>query len=314
VRVLITGVSGFVGRYLAASCLRDGLEVYGISRGPAPVAFEHGSVQWSAVDLLDRVFVRAVLERVRPETIFHLAAQADVSASWKDPADTLANNVIAEANVLQSLVDVGLNPVIVAVGSSECYGRVRPEENPIGELTPFRPANPYGVSKAAQDLLGQQYFASHGLRIVRMRPFNHIGPGQSHGFAVASFARQIAEIEESGAARPIRVGNLSAERDLSDVRDIVAGYRLAALHGKPGEAYNIGSGHGVTIEAVLKKLLALARTTIEVEVDPERLRPLDVPRIVCDPRKFIGDTGWQPHIPLDQSLADVLNSFRMQKG
>jgi len=201
-------------------------------------------------------------------------------------------------------------PRILVVGSADEYGIVLPEELPISETNPLRPNSPYAVSKVAQDMLGYQYYASHKLPVVRVRPFNHIGPGQSAAFVTADFAKQIAEVE-AGLREPVmRVGNLGARRDFSDVRDIIHGYYLALSEGEPGEVYNLGAERSYSIRQVLDGLLALSETRVAVEQDPKRLRPSDVPEILADCTRFRSRTGWRAEIPLERSLEDILNYWR----
>jgi GDP-4-dehydro-6-deoxy-D-mannose reductase len=258
--------------------------------------------------------VVALLREARPDHIYHLAAQASVPRAWADPEATLCNNIVAQLNVLRACVELDLKARILVVGSADEYGLI-PEEamrenSGIGEDTPLRPANPYAVSKIAQDYLGLQYHLSHGLHIVRVRPFNHIGPRQGLGFVVPDFCQQIAAIE-AGEHEPImRVGNLEARRDITDVRDMVRGYHLALTRGEAGQVYNIGSGRAHAIRDILDRLLGMSRVAIEVEPDPERMRPSDVPIMVCDNRRFVDDTGWQPTIALETSLRDALDDWR----
>jgi len=220
------------------------------------------------------------------------------------------NNIIAELNLLRAVQELGLATRILLIGSSEEYGHVRPDDLPVNEETPFRPENPYAVSKIAQDMLGLQYFIAYKLPVIRVRPFNHIGPGQGEHFVSAAFAHQVAAIEAGRQQPVLRVGNLDAERDFTDVRDMVRAYHLAILQGEPGEVYNIGSGQAVAIRAILDILLSLSVVDVRVERDPNRLRPADVPRIVCDPRRFRTCTGWHPTISLQQSLRDILDDWR----
>ncbi len=259
---------------------------------------------------MDADRVRDVLESCRPDWIFHLAAQAFVPAALADPRGTLVNNIVGQVNVLEAVRAYGGAPTILIVGSNEEYGPVEPEEIPIKETAPFRPANPYAVSKVAQDLLGYQYHLTYGLPIVRVRPFNHTGPGQSDQFVASSFARQIAEAE-AGLRPPIlQVGDLDVERDITDVRDIVRGYHLAVLHGRPGEVYNLGSEHPVSVRRLLKILLSFSRVAMRVERDPGRLRPSDLRRVAADCGKFRALTGWRAEIPLERTLADLLDFWR----
>jgi GDP-4-dehydro-6-deoxy-D-mannose reductase len=198
----------------------------------------------------------------------------------------------------------------MVTGSSEQYGLVRPEDIPINEDTPFRPNNPYAVSKIAQDALALQYFLSYGQQTIRVRPFNHIGPGQTEHFVTAAFARQVALIEAGQQEPVIYVGNLQADRDFTDVRDMVRAYLLAVTRGEPGEVYNIGSGRGRPIQWVLDTLVAMSTVEVEVREDPARMRPSDIPSLVCDPSRFHTRTGWRPEIPLEQTLRDILDYWR----
>ncbi|HEU5086075.1 MAG TPA: GDP-mannose 4,6-dehydratase, partial [Roseiflexaceae bacterium] len=241
---------------------------------------------------------------------FHLAGQSNVPRSFQNPAETLYINIFSELHLFEALLELKQNPVVLITGSNEIYGQVRPDELPVGEQTPLRPVNPYAVSKAAQDLLAFQYHVAHKLRTIRLRPFNHIGPRQAESFVASAFAAQIARIEAGLQEPRLRVGNLAAERDFTDVRDIVQAYILAATHGEPGAAYNIGSGHAVSIRWLLDTLIGHSSAAIEVESDPARMRPADVPRVVCDARFFHEHTGWEPHIPLTRTLADILNYWR----
>lgn len=258
--------------------------------------------------------VITLLRETRPDHIYHLAAQASVPRAWADPEATLCNNIVAQLNVLRACVELDLGARILVVGSADEYGLIPDdavdENSRIGEDMPLRPANPYAVSKIAQDYLGLQYHLSHDLHIVRVRPFNHIGPRQGLGFVVPDFCQQIAAIE-AGESEPImRVGNLEARRDITDVRDVVRGYHLALTRGRAGQVYNIGSGRAHAIHDILDRLLGMSRVAIEVEPDPERMRPSDVPIMLCDNRRFVDDTGWRPTIALETSLRDALDDWR----
>jgi GDP-4-dehydro-6-deoxy-D-mannose reductase len=219
-------------------------------------------------------------------------------------------NIMSQLNLFQAVLAANIRPRILVVGSYEEYGSLRPEELPAKETSPFRPTNPYGVSKIAQDMLGYQYFSSRGLYCVRVRPFNHLGPRQSETFVAPSFAKQVAEAEIGLREPVVRVGNLEAQRDFTDVRDIVRGYYLALLHGEAGEVYNLGSGRATSVQCILDFFLAHSKINLSVERDPSLLRPLDVPVTVCDFSKFREQTGWEPKIPLDQTLSDMLEYWR----
>jgi GDP-4-dehydro-6-deoxy-D-mannose reductase len=251
-----------------------------------------------------------MVAEVRPHYVFHLAAQSNVQVAFKDPEATLMTNVVGQLHLLNALREYVPEARILIVCSSEEYGLVRPEDIPIDEDTPFKPTNPYAVSKVAQDALATQHFIAWGQRTIRVRPFNHIGPGQSELFVTAAFARQVAMIESGEQEPVIRVGNLEAERDFTDVRDMARAYHLAVLHGEPGEVYNIGSGRGYRMQWVLDTLVAMSNVEVEVRQDPARMRPSDIPRLVCDPTKFQTLTGWQPQIPIEQTLSDILDYWR----
>ncbi len=311
-RVLVTGASGFAGSHLCEHLLAQGDEVFALCFGGSTenLQFVRERLTMFSGDLLDREWTVRVVAEVRPEAVYHLAGRASPGASFADPVGTLTNNVVAQVHLFQAILEAGLDPVVLVIGSSEEYGMVRPEEVPIDEDTPLRPANPYAVSKVAQDFLGLQYFLSHRLRVVRVRPFNHIGPRQALGFVAADFAHQIASIEAGLQPSVIRVGNLGASRDFTDVRDMVRAYALAVAHGEPGEVYNIGSDEGHTIAEILEIFLGLGRVEVRVETDPSRLRSADIPVLVCDSRRFRRRTGWQPRIPLEQTLRDTLDDWR----
>ncbi len=237
-----------------------------------------------------------------------------LTLTWQDPWATIEKNIRAQVNLLHAVTQQDLRPRILIIGSNEEYGRVEPEDLPINEDTPLRPDSPYGVSKIAQDFLGLQYFLSHNLHVVRVRPFNHIGPRQNDRFVAASFAKQIAEIE-AGAREPvIFVGNLEAQRDFTDVRDMVRAYVLALERGAPGEVYNIGSGKAYSIRQLLNTFLSMTTAEIRVAQDPARSRPSDTPITVCDASKFRKQTGWEPQIEFEQTVRDTLEHWRAKVG
>jgi GDP-4-dehydro-6-deoxy-D-mannose reductase len=254
--------------------------------------------------------VQQVVRDIRPDLVFHLAAQAHVPTSFEDPAATLMTNIGMQLNLFEAIRAAGLDPVVLVVGTGEEYGAVHADEIPITETVPLRPVNPYAVSKVAQDMLAHQYYAAHRLKTIRLRPFNHIGPRQSDGYAPTAFAHQIARIEAGLQPPVVRVGNLRAQRDFTDVRDIVRAYRLAVEHGEPGAVYNLGSGRPVAIQTILDTLLSLSPAQIDVQPDPHRMRPADVPVIACDATSFRQRTGWTPQISLQQTLRDVLDDWR----
>ena len=312
-RALITGVGGFAGSHLSDYLLNQtDWQVVGCVLPGWDCSHLDRRVTCLEMDLRDREAVRAMLEQVTPDVIFHLAAQAFVPVSWQDPWDTLENNIRAEANILDGLVKLGAKPGVMVVGSNEEYGLVRPDELPLREDSPLRPNSPYAVSKVAQDFLGLSYFLSHGLPVVRVRPFNHIGPRQAEGFVAPAFAKQIALIEAGQQEPVIRVGNLDVQRDFSDVRDVVRAYHLAVTRGQPGQVYNIGSGQPRAVKALLETLLSLSAMPIRVEIDPARMRPSDTPVAYCDASKLRAATGWEPRVPFEQTLRDVLDDWRVR--
>lgn len=307
-RVLITGAAGFVGRHLTALLARNrDWELFGVESRPGASIPD---LRMVVCDLRDEALTRSLVRDCRPDYIFHLAAQANVPIAVASPSDTLINNAVAQINVLEACRAASLDPVILVVSSAEVYGAAAPEDLPLTEQQPFRPTNPYAVSKVAQDMLGLQYFLSYGMRIIRVRPFNHIGPGQSDHFVVSSFARQIAEIEAGLAEPEVRVGNLDAQRDFLDVRDVVRSYELVTRPEFAGEVFNVASGIPRSIRSILDGLVTLSSAEIAIQEDPARLRPSDVPVLIGDAGKLIRRTGWRPEIPIEQSLADTLDFWR----
>jgi GDP-4-dehydro-6-deoxy-D-mannose reductase len=293
------------------------VEIFGIQRWRSRTEnIEHlaGKIELREADLRDYTSIHRVLDEVRPDAIFHLAAQSFVPTSWRAPAETLSTNIIGQTYIFEAVRALQLDPTIQIAGSSEEYGLVLPDEVPIKETNPLRPLSPYAVSKVAQDLLAYQYFESYGLKTVRTRGFNHTGPRRGDVFVTSNFAKQIASIEAELQEPVIRVGNLESVRDFTDVRDTVRAYWLAVEKGRPGEVYNIASGREITIRQLLDKLVELSRTRVEVEIDPDRLRPSDVEVLIGDASKFHADTGWEPTIPLEQTLEDLLDFWRQRVG
>jgi GDP-4-dehydro-6-deoxy-D-mannose reductase len=254
--------------------------------------------------------VHRALEISRPDYIFHLAAQSFVPASWNAPSDTIITNVTGQTNLFEAIRALKIDPVVQIACSSEEYGLVHPDETPIKETNPLRPLSPYAVSKVSQDYLGYQYFQSYGLKAIRTRGFNHTGPRRGQVFVTSNFCSQVASIE-LGLQKPvIQVGNMEAIRDFTDVRDMVRAYWLAVTKAKPGEVYNIATGHGIHIREMLDLVLSFSRVKVETEVDPARLRPSDVEILIGDSSKFRADTGWEPRIPFEQTVRDLLDYWR----
>ncbi len=340
-RVLITGITGMAGSFLAEYLAHHhpDLEVFGTFRwrskldnlqdlrrhGKLNVLDEGqrvtddsilqryvrpGAVTVVDCELQDASAVRHVIRAVRPDRIFHLAAQSFVPTSWTAPAATLQNNTISQVNLFEAVREAKLDPVIHVAGSSEEYGLVYPDEAPIKETNPLRPLSPYAVSKVTQETLAVQYFRSYGLKTVVTRGFNHTGPRRGQVFVTSSFARQIAQIE-AGLQEPVLyAGDLDSKRDWTDTRDMVRAYWLVAERGEPGEVYNVGRGTCMRVGDMLEILLSHARATIRVEQDPARLRPSDVRLLWADVTKFQAATGWEPTIPFAQTMEDLLEYWR----
>lgn len=313
-RILITGITGFVGSHLAEYALgKEGVEVFGTVRWRSRMdnveAIEE-RIHLLDCELRDHVAVRQTMAEVEPEYIFHLAAQSFVPTSWKAPAETLSTNILSELNLLESIRDLKLDARIQVAGSSEEYGLVYEHEAPIKEDNPLRPLSPYAVSKVAQDFLAYQYTQSYDIFTVRTRAFNHTGPRRGQVFVTSNFSRQVAMIEKGKKEPVIEVGNLEARRDFSDVRDIVHGYWLSLEKGEKGEVYNIGSGKAITIQKLLDLILSMSDVEIEVRQMPDRMRPSDVELLLCDYSKFNAATGWKPEIPFEKTVKDLLDYWR----
>jgi GDP-4-dehydro-6-deoxy-D-mannose reductase len=313
-RVLITGVTGFAGSHLVDYLLTRGdCEIFGIQRWRSRTEnIEHfaDKITLLECDLRDATNTFEIIAKIKPDWIFHLAAQSFVPTSWVAPSESLTTNVMAQVNIFEAVRRLGLKTRIQLACSSEEYGMVYPDEVPIKETNPLRPLSPYAVSKVAQDMLGYQYWMSWKVDSVRTRGFNHEGPRRGPVFVASDFAKQIADIEKGKKAPVLHVGNLEAKRDFTDVRDMVRAYVLALEKCEPGEVYNICSGKAWTIQALLDHLLSLTKVKIEVKEDPARLRPSDVPILLGDNSKFVKATGWQPTIPFEQTLADMLEYWR----
>ena len=313
-RILITGVTGSVGPYLVDELLHaeEDPELWGLSWGPCDPAARarlERNVRVMECDVTDDEMLARALADSRPEIVYHLAAMSSVGASWSSPVAFLEVNAIGTARLFAALRRLDLRPRTAVVTSGEVYGRVEPSDLPLHEDASLRPATPYGASKAAQDLIAFQQ-AADGFPVVRLRPFNHLGPGQLEGFVASDFARQVAEAEAGLRPPRIAVGPLEPERDFTDVRDVVRAYRLAATGAPAGSVFNVCSGRPVPIRHLLDGLLAQATRSIEVVRDPELLRPVDVPVLFGDPSRLERATGWRAEIPLESSLADLLAWWR----
>lgn len=314
-RALITGLTGFAGSHLAEWILQNqpDVEIYGTYRIRSRMDNIKGiinRIRLVECELKDPHSVNEMIKQVKPDIMFHLAAQSFVPTSWNSPAESLLVNQIGQVNLFEAVRKYDLDPVIQVACSSEEYGQVFPDEVPITEENPIRPLSPYAVSKVGQDYLGYQYYKSYGLKVIRTRTFNHTGPRRGESFVTSNFAKQIAEIEQGIKSPVLYVGNLKAKRDFTDVRDVVRAYWLAVEKGVSGEVYNIASGVTYTIEEMLTKLLTMSQTPIEIQHDPERMRPSDVEILLGNYDKFHQQTGWKPEIPFEQTLLDLLNYWR----
>ncbi|MGH4049866.1 MAG: GDP-mannose 4,6-dehydratase [Clostridium sp.] len=305
-KALIIGISGFVGGYLAQELMDNGVEVYGadINKGKL-----NDNIKFMQVNLLDQGSIINALSDVRPDYIINLAAISSVKVSWDKPDLTFDVNVKGVINLFEAVRSVNLKPRVLLIGSSEQYGKITQGER-VDEEYALNALNPYGISKITQEKLAMMYKETHGIDVVLVRAFNHTGPKQNLGFVVPDFAKQIAEIEMLDKESTMYVGNLKAERDISDVRDIVRGYYALLLKGKSGEIYNIGSGTAHSMEYLLNSLVKFSSKKISVEIDEKKFRPVETPRIVCNNDKIIRDTDWKPDISMDKTLEDTFEYWR----
>ena len=313
-KCLVTGITGFAGSHLAE---------YLLSRGDCEV---HGTMRWRSrtenitqlgsriathiCDIRDATSTYELIRDLKPDRIYHLAAQSFVPMSWVAPAETFTTNVIGQTNIFEAIRAVGCPTRVQLACSSEEYGMVLPAEAPIKETNPLRPLSPYAVSKVAQDLMGYQYHQSYGMHIIRTRGFNHTGPRRGDVFVTSNFAKQIVDIERGRQAPVIHVGNLNAVRDFTDVRDTVVGYFLALERGKPGDVYNVATGKGYKISEMLDILLSFSTVKIETRPDPKRMRPSDVELLIGDATKLRTETGWEPKYRFEQTMKDLLDFWR----
>jgi len=295
VKALVSGAHGFVGRYLVAHLEASGDRVVGVDRHEGP-------------DLLDTEGWRALVDRERPDALYHLAGQADVGGSWAAPVETFRANAEGTLNVLSACADVEV-PRVLAVSSADVYGQVTEAELPLHEEAPLRPVSPYAASKVAADFLALQAFLGRGLGVLRVRAFNHLGAGQTDRFVASALAHRVARNERDGGG-VVPVGNLTPRRDFTDVRDVVRAYRLLVTKGTPGEVYNVCSGHDVAVSDLADQLVALAERPMRLETDPLLERPVDIPVLRGDNTRVRTATGWVPEIPLHQTLADLLAHWR----
>ncbi len=319
-RILITGADGFVGGHLVSFLVgmepQEDLRILGLGLAAGLAGPVSERCSYACCDIRDAEAVHTRVREFQPDYVFHLAAQSSVARSWEDRELTYEIALRGQDGLLAALTELvrdgTADPVAVVACSAEEYGPVAPHELPIGEGHSLNPVNPYAFSKVIQDYLALLYFQAYGLKTIRTRAFNQTGPGQSPVFVVSDFAKQVAEIE-AGLREPVmRVGNLEARRDFSDVRDLASAYWLAAVKGEPGEVYNVCSGCAYSVKEILDMILSSSSAGVRVETDPSRLRPMDIPELRGDNSRLRGTTGWQPEIPMEQTVKDVLDYWRGQ--
>ena len=315
-RALITGLGGFVGPHLARElAARGDQELFGSIRGTGlPAGLPLPRDQISICDMLDRSAVEDLVARIKPHCIYHLAGKSDLGASWDEPEETMQTNVLGALNLIRAVLKHSPDCRLLFVSTAGVYGPMTVDENSLGEDRPIAPPDPYSVSKASAELLCLQYFASHGLQVVVARPFNHIGPGQSARFLVGRVVKLIAEIETEVRPPVLTLGNLSARRDFTDVRDVVRAYRALMDKGTAGQIYNISSGRDVEIRRVVEIATGLCKVPVRLELDEDRERPLDSSRLVGDSSKLRRLAGWEPKISIEQSICDALDQARASTG
>lgn len=307
-KALIIGGAGFVGGYLIRELKAAGHEVYATCLENESIA-ENCSVR--TLDILDRNAILPLIEEIQPDVIYHLAAQSSVAVSWKKPQLTADINVIGTINVLEAVRNSDKKDIrLLLIGSGEEYGFIRPDACPLSENEPLNPGNIYAATKACQGMLGEIYARAYGMDIVMVRAFNHSGPEQLPVFVISDFCRQIAVIEKGDAPAVMSVGNLSARRDFTDVRDVVRAYRLLGEKGISGRTYNVGRGKAVEIQYILNTALGFSSADIEVKQDPARMRASDIPVIEPDVSRIYEDTGWKAEISMEKTIEDTLNYWR----
>lgn len=305
-KVLIIGGAGFVGKHLIGE-IRD-KEKWQLSVTKLDIeSINEAGISIYDMDILKPDEVLGILNEVKPDVIYHLAAQSSVALSWKNPGLTVDINVKGSLNVLDAVKKLDYRPRVILIGSGEEYGHIKPEETPVSEGNVLRPGNIYAATKAVQNMIGKIYADAYNMDIVMVRAFNHIGPGQMPIFVVADFCKQVAEIKKRVREPIIKVGNLSAKRDFTDVRDVVRAYALLATKGVSGQTYNVGSGKALEIREILDKIIDISGMNITVEVEKERLRPVDVPIIEADVSKLFKDTGWNAEINLEKTIKETID-------
>lgn len=305
---LVIGAAGFVGNYLLYEMHAAGMEVFATKLPHEKLENPYAKVY--DLDIMDKGAVISLLFEVRPDYIFHLAAQSSVGLAWKNPGLTVDVNIKGSINVMDAVRELYYKPRVLLIGSGEEYGHIKPEETPIVEGNLLRPGNIYAATKACQNMIGSIYAQAYDMELMMVRAFNHIGPGQAPTFVVSDFCKQVAEIEKGLREPVMMVGNLAAKRDFTDVRDVVKAYVKLMEHGVPGETYNVGSGSAKSIQEVLELIISMSEKEIAVQTDPNKIRPVDVPIIEADITKLNKLTGWAPQIPLEQTIRETLDYWR----
>ncbi len=311
-KALIIGGAGFVGGYLTDELSANGFDVHATCLESENIT---GKCTVHTLDIMDKDSITDIFNRIMPDVVYHLAAQSSVAVSWSKPQLTAEVNVIGSINVLESFRECrnSANMRLIMIGSGEEYGYIRPEACPLSEAEPLHPGNIYAATKACQEMIGEIYARAYKLNIVMVRAFNHSGARQSSTFVISDFCKQISEIESGKKTPEICVGNLSAMRDFTDVRDVVRAYRLLADKGVSGKIYNIGRGKAVSIQYILDTALSFANTDIQVKTDPKRMRASDIPIIEPDVSRIFADTGWKAEISVEQTIRDTLDYWREEQ-
>lgn len=305
---LVIGAAGFVGSYLVEEMRACGMEAYATKLPHEKLDGVDAAVY--DLDIMDKEAIVSLLFEIRPDYIFHLAAQSSVGLAWKNPSLTIDVNIKGSINVMDAVRELFYKPRVLLIGSGEEYGHIRPGETPITEDNLLRPGNIYAATKACQNMIGSIYSKAYDLELMMVRAFNHIGPGQAPMFVVSDFCKQVAEIEK-GLREPImKVGNLAAKRDFTDVRDVVKAYVKLIQTGEAGETYNVGSGNAKAIQEILNLIVSMSDSEVKVEIDPNKIRPVDVPIIEADITKIHELTGWKPEITLEQTIQETLDYWR----
>lgn len=309
-KAMIIGAAGFVGSYLMQYLKQKcNMKVY-LTKLSNEIIVNADEVEIYDLNILDKEAIVSLLFEIRPDFIFHLAAQSSVGLAWKNPCLTIDVNIKGSVNVMDAIRELYYKPRILLIGSGEEYGHIQEGEIPITETNIVRPGNIYAATKVCQNMIGNIYAQAYDMEIMMVRAFNHIGPTQAPMFVVADFCRQVAEIEK-GLREPVMyVGNLQARRDFTDVRDVVRAYAMLIEKGEAGETYNVGSGNAIAIEEILELIISMTASQISIEIDPNKIRPVDVPIIEADTEKLRNLTGWRPKITMEQTIKETLSYWR----